>query len=359
MTLALRRDATGLDVQAVEVDAFSTVQFTPVRSSPEAIYELVVKRQPAGQTCIVGSASQYQWGAAVLLLNPADAAHGWITSRNVRCRAIPEAGNALRGTYQHATVSATGTSTDRNFLTFFEDGTYLYAVHGTGANAFSTSGVEHGFYTYDSAAGTITFNPHADTSGSAGLSTISGGISTSATLRNVLRTPGPGSRISATLGSVELELIEPPSMPQQMTGAWVTADHRRMWIFNAANYNGLHAGVNGLANLQDGCFNIEDPTALTGYYTRRGNATTCALGTGMFTVDMPSATTTPRVPEGFRGKWPQAESNADGRPSSPVRFTITPGMPDTLLVKETVNGAEVVDGALVSPPVLLERLLSN
>lgn len=356
MTLALRHNPSGADVQEIEVNSFSTVQFPDLRSNPGAIHELVVKRQPAGQTCIVGSASQYAWGGAVLLLNPADPAHAWITARNVRCRARPAAGSVLQGTFQQSSVTSAGTTANRNFLTFFADGTYLYAVHGTGANAFSTSGVEHGFYTYDAAAGTIVFNPHTDSSGAAGLSTISGGASTNATLSNVVRTAAPGSEITATSGSASWLLREVPSIAQQMTGAWSTPDNRRVWIFNAGNYNGLHAGVNGLANLQDGCFNIEDPAALTGYYTRRGNATTCALGAGMFTLDMPSASTTPRAPEGFRGKWPQSASNADGRPSSPVNFTITPGTPDQLEVRETVNGAEVVNGLPVSPPVRLERL---
>jgi hypothetical protein len=359
MTLALRHNPTGIDVREIALDSFATVGFSQVLSNAGAIYELVVKRHPTGQTCIVGSASQYQWGSAVLLLNPADTVHGWIINRNVRCRARPAADSALRGTYQQATVTATGTTVNRNFLTFFEDGTYLYAVHGSGTNAFGTSGVEHGFYAHDPAAGTITFNPHTDSSGAAGLSTISGGVSTSATLHAVVRTPGPMDSISAMHGSTSWLLSEPMSTDGQMMGAWVTPDHRRVWVYNALNANGFHAGVNGLANLQDGCFNIEDPTAPTSYYTRRGNATSCSLGTGMFTIDMPAATTTPRNPEGFRGKWPQSGSNADGRPSSPVNFTIVPGLPDTLEVRETVNGAEMIDGVPVAPPILLERIRSD
>jgi hypothetical protein len=232
-------------------------------------------------------------------------------------------------------------------MAFFGDGTYLYGAHGAvGAN----SGVEHGFYSYDAAAGTLALLPYTDTSGNGGLSRNAVPV----TLLNVLRSPAPASRISATLDGAELLFVEVPSTPAQMTGAWVTSDHRRMWIYDGSTYNGFHAGVNGMGNAQDACFIIEDPAALSGYFTRRGNATTCELASGagsVFTLDIPNANTLPRAPPGFTGKWPQSGSNSDGRPSSPVLYTIAPGPVDSLTVQNTTH-----DGTPVDPPIFLQRI---
>jgi hypothetical protein len=314
---------------------------------------------------VVGSSSQYQWGSAVLLLNTLDAArapsHGWIINRNVRCRANPLPVAQLQGSYRIATIAPSGAATaTRNFLTFFADGTYLHGHHATGSACSTTCGVEHGFYAFDAGASSIAFNPTTDTNGASGLSAISGGAAVATPLTAVVRTPGPGATIQANLGAARWLLTEPASVDGQMAGAWVTADHRRVWVFDAGTYNGFHAGVNGLGNAQDGCYNIEDPAAPSGFYTRRGNFTTCDLGSGYFTLDVPNANTVPRVPDGFIGKWPQSTSNSDGRPSSPVNYLITPGAPDVLRIRETSNGLESLDGVTpISPEILLFRARSN
>lgn len=366
MQLALRRSRTGQVEQSVELHAFSTVSMPDVMSNPDAIHELAITRQPEGMTCVVGSSSQHEWGSAVLLLDPLDANrainHGWVTSRNVRCRALAPPGAQLRGSYRLHTVPASGgaATPTRSFLTFFEDGTYLYAHHAIGTVCSTTCGVEHGFYVYDAANSSIAFNPVTDTNGASGLSKTASGFAVATPLTNVQRFPGFPARIEADLGSVHWQLIEPDSVDGEMTGAWATADQRRIWIFDGSTYNGLHAGVNGLGNAQDGCFNLEDVHAAAGSYMRRGNGTTCDLGPGYFTLDVPNSLTVPREPDGFMGKWPQSTSNADGRPSSPVNYQIEPGTPDRLRIRETVNGAETVDGITpVSPEVVLYRLRSN
>jgi hypothetical protein len=182
-----------------------------------------------------------------------------------------------------------------------------------------------------------------------------------AALANVTRLAGSPAQITATFGAgTNWVLTEPRSIPGQMTGAWATADHRRMWIYEGSKYTGFHAGVNGLGNAQDACFPIDPPTAQSGYFTRRGNATTCQLGDGapsatnLFTLEVPNAATAPRAPAGFIGGWPQARSNADGRPSSPVLFTISPGTPDTLTVQDTLY-----DGTPVNPPIVLTRVTAD
>lgn len=365
MELGLRRARTGQIERTVEVGAFSTVGIPDVMSNADAIYELAITRQPEGMHCVVGSASQYLWGSAVLLLDPLDANravnHGWITQRNVRCRALPDPAAQLRGSYRVTTVSASGALTPtRNFLTFFEDGTYLYAHHAIGTVCSAACGVEHGFYAYDADAARIQFSPATDTNGASGLSGTALGVAIATPLTDVQLTPGPRARIDARLGNVVWQMIEPESIDGEMAGAWATADHRRVWIFDPDTYNGMHAGVNGLGNAQDGCFNVEDVHAPQGTYTRRGNATTCDLGAGYFTLDVPSAATVPRAPDGFVGKWPQSTSNADGRPSSPVNYLITPGTPDRLRIRETVNGSETLDGVTpVSPEILLYRIRAH
>ncbi len=365
MELGLRRARTGEIERSVALAAFSTVDIPDVPSNADAIYELAVTRQPDGMHCVVGSASQYQWGSAVLLLDPLDANrpinHGWITQRNVRCRALPAPEAQLRGSFRISMRSAAGEVTPtRNFLTFFADGTYLYAHHAIGTVCSTGCGAEHGFYRHEPAAQTISFSPTTDTNGAAGLSTTVPGLAIATRLTDVRRTPGPRARIDASHGTDAWQLIEPESIAGELTGAWATADHRRVWVFDATTYNGMHVGVNGLANVQDGCFNIEDVHAPSGTYTRRGNATTCALGPGYFTLDVPNASTVPREPDGFVGKWPQATSNADGRPSSPVNYRIEAGEPDILRIRETVNGAETLDGITpVSPEIRLFRIRAD
>jgi hypothetical protein len=374
MELTLRQQRTGEDVQKLEVAAYSSTARAfarNVQSNSAASYELVVTRQPVGHTCVVGSSSEAARAGSVMLLDPTDTTHSWWIARNVRCRVTPPAQDRLRGIYQLLTHTTGGTpvvattTLRRNFMAFFEDGTFLYGVHGSGVNAYTTSGVLHGFYSYSPAAGTIVFSPLTGnasanpTTGSAAAGFASPGAT--ATLTGVVKTPGPLSTITGRISSsIEWLLVEPANFAGEMAGTWATPDNRRIWIFNRVNYNGFHAGVNGLGNVQDGCYNIEDPTAPAGYYTRRGNATgTCVLGEGMYTIDFPAATTTPRLPPNYYGRWPAAGTNGDGRPSSPVNYVITAGTPDTLTVQETLNGLVTLNGEQIYPPVVLKRLTSN
>jgi hypothetical protein len=365
LTVALRNPVSGLHVQSVNVPAFgSLVAFAGgVYSNSQAIYELVVTGQPTGMTCIPGSGSGVPGSTltdagAVLLLQPASSAvaGSWLVTRSVRCRASPAPGQQLRGTWQQAAATTTDgttvTTTNRNFLTFFEDGTFLYGLHAAGPNCNIACGVQHGFYAWNPATRQLAFTVFTDTVTGINAHKLP------ATLTGVTRLGGAPAQIRATFNaSTDWLLTQPPSIPGQMTGAWATADHRRVWIYEANKYTGFHAGVNGLGNAQDACFPIDPPDAQSGFFTRRGNATTCQLGdgapnvTGLFTLDVPNASTTPRAPAGFIGGWPQARSNADGRPSSPVLFAIEPGAPDILTVQDTL-----LDGTPVNPPIQLMRV---
>jgi len=365
LTVALRDPVSGLNVQSVNVPAFGSLVAFPggVYSNSQALYELVVTGQPTGMTCIPGfgigvPGSTPTDAGAVLLLQPAAGTvpGSWLITRSVRCRASPAAEQQLRGAWQQAAVTttdgATVTTTNRNFLTFFEDGTFLYGLHATGPGCNIACGVQHGFYAWNPVSSQLAFTVFTDTVTGVNPHQLP------AALTDVARLPGAHAQITATFNaSTNWLLTEPPSIPGQMTGAWATADHRRMWIYEGNRYAGFHAGVNGLGNAQDACFPIDPPSAQTGFFTRRGNATTCQLGdgapsvTGIFTMEVPNASTTPRAPAGFIGGWPQARSNADGRPSSPVLFAIAPGTPDTLAVQDTLY-----DGTPVNPPIVLMRV---
>jgi hypothetical protein len=232
MKLGLKNHFPGVVEQTLPVDwAFSTatVRAFPnqVPANAGSIYEVVVTEQPDNQQCIVsGTISAFSTmiasaggsviaptGSAVMFVDPR--VPEWWTStaatttgaRAVRCRTRPT--NVLTGTYQTdrplPTASQLAASPPtippqaREFLTFFDDGTFLYGINftgvttcgveaippnfpscqaastsaarligengptataanpGSGANANAASGVVHGFYAYDPVAKTIAF----------------------------------------------------------------------------------------------------------------------------------------------------------------------------------------------------------
>src|SRR5690606_1989549 len=153
---------------------------------------------------------------------------------------------------------------------------------------------------------------------------------------------------------------EPEQIPGTMTGAWISGDHRRMWVFDHDNYSGFHAGVNGSINVQDGCFVFGVPMSSSSYYVRRGGSTGCMTSTGSSTGGRGQRyfeyyepgfagiifSASGGEPPGFFGKFPGAESAGDGRPPSPNMFTITPGSPETLTAQEMLNGEPYRDPAV-------------
>src|SRR5690606_17608338 len=104
----------------------------------------------------------------------------WLIDRVIRCRLAPaDPATQLRGAYWQFTKTTTTTTIaggaptvapvivrNRNALTFFEDGQYLYANHGSGA---SSNGVEHGFFNYGPVADTTAFTGITDTNGGQGI----------------------------------------------------------------------------------------------------------------------------------------------------------------------------------------------
>lgn len=273
-----------------------------------------------------------------------------------------------------STSATTNNNITRNFLAFFEDGTFLHGVHGAGTSSTSNQ-IEHGFYLYDTVAGTLSFTLITDTStgvssaaagsgtaavnnatglvntgftGTGGQATING--SQTATMTAVSRgvingRPTLSGRFAAVSGSTvgygttvpgsrwsTWTLIEPKNTDGLMEGAFSTQDHRRVWIYDDNPKLGFHVGVNGgAANLQDACYTVANSTAASGYYTRRGGISGC-LG-AIAPVDLPQGRTsqtnppvgTPAALEslpGFVGRIPGGQIAVDGRPPSPIYYVI-------------------------------------
>jgi hypothetical protein len=234
--LALRSQPWLVDVAAASVTSFATTTtpfmvpdgngnptVTPydAQSDLNAFYEVVVKQSPAGMACVPGysiNTGGSQQGTrtvgtmadagAVLLRRPSSAttAQAWIVNRVIRCRNVPATTAQLRGIYAQFTKTTTTTTTgstgavttssptvrNRNFLTFFEDGTYLFGNHSG-----TPVGVEQGFYSYNPAtsataapenqpARSINFVNTTDTNAAAGIN------STGATrlIMNVVKSAG-------------------------------------------------------------------------------------------------------------------------------------------------------------------------
>jgi hypothetical protein len=132
---------------------------------------------------------------------------------------------------------------------------------------------------------------------------------------------------------VDWELTEPRTVPNQMTGAWITQDHREFWVFDSLTFYGMHVGVNGgAANMQSACFTIEDATAASSFLTRRGSVNGCyawnnpAAGGILFDI-LPTAVNTSPVATvfpNFVGLFPGGATAVDGRSPSPIPFHVGP-----------------------------------
>lgn len=475
VTLALRPTGNAVppaSATPVTIDAFTAgsdrVTLWTLPSYIGAAYDLVVIDQPEGQTCIVrvlnetaNSSGQVtaaaSLGSVIWLSDPTFPAHFTPSDANIangvsiRCRNNPAPANQLSGVFANfhlniATTNPFERIRDRQFMTFFDDGTFLFAGHGT---AVDRTGIEYGFYNYDPVAQTLDFNVFLDSStfqgtyepvqgtvdptgvytvkpislsNTLGYRTIpdmsparrnhfaasapNGGV---ARATNVTVNPGAKS-ISMTFSGIPIdgagvEMPRPPAPPEpqvvpsrtqtwtfseptqtagQMTGAWVSPDHRRVWVFNYNNTTGMHAGVNGPINFQDACYVFDDPEASSSFYIRRGGSTGCMTLTGgaplfqpagngsyfeyyenlfatmdcvpnkaagLFTAHPGSCGSGALTdsPPGFLGRFPGAQGAFDERPPSPNTYTVGPGTPETLTVERTLNGETL------GQPVVFER----
>lgn len=436
------KDRTGTEVAAYTIPALTppapngttTTPFTiggaatPTRflSNPAALYDVQITTQPTGQFCIVGATgitvpvtaggTPYPAGGSVTIGAGAQLAnvnlpltngilnsliYSWptytdLTNLAIRCRALPgtaaNPSGVLRGTYQLTTnvtavVTTAGTSTTttttsltRNFLTFFDDGSYIYATR-TGA-----SGIERGFYNYNASTGVLAFTTLTDTNNNyptnaVPLAATQIGISAlpSLQLTNVAKIAGARSRITAFAGTTTTgtttvtttttnwQLDEPSSVAGEMEGTWATTDHRRVFIYNGSTTFGSGINVIGAAvNYGDACYflyqlnNEPNLHTATGYYARRGtsaNGTGSSSGGSETSTGCPIGSTTPttaaatldyyqpvpvqRLLMEYPWRLPGSQSGFDGRSPSPNFFTVTPGTagaPDQITITASNQG---------------------
>lgn len=416
---------------------------TPRLSTSSALYEVVVTTQPTGMHCIVDNG-----GLASLMVRPMTTASGIstpasqpasITNIGVRCRDLPSANGTLVGTYQllgqnttftagttvtntrygtadpngvgttttvtvgagTPTVTSADPSFDRRFMTFFANGTFLYAVHGTtttsnffgrSLNTCTTCGVEYGFYFYDNVTGTIYFSTRTDTNGTtansltSGLSGMPGLVAGAPTMNGVVKAAAARDTLTGTFGTTAANmstwsLVEPVQTAGELEGAWTTADSKRVFVYTKDGFRtAFHYGINGAPNMQDGCIGILDPTVSEGFWTSRDRSTGCVTGAypdptdttfpvtnlgGYTPIDIPEAAgTTTQVGggstlmganqaiwPGYQGRMPGLQSNDSVTISpSPVLFEVAG---DTLTVQDTQNGTPV--GA----PIVMQRMTPN
>lgn len=150
------------------------------RSDVRSIYDVAVSKHPPGQFCVVSNGGSAFLYVASVTGNPNN-----VTNVNVRCRALPETANQLKGLFRlqssswtpnfatTAPVTVNWTPFDltthnygsSNMIAFFPNGTFLYGTHaGTANNAVPANiQVEHGFYDYNPATQKIRFTMVTDT----------------------------------------------------------------------------------------------------------------------------------------------------------------------------------------------------
>jgi hypothetical protein len=365
----------------------------------------------------LGSAITAPTTSGILLLDPVVPDWWAFASRRVTCRALPASAAQLTGVYQMdrpPPIDGAVQARPREFLTFFADGTFLYGINYSGPsltvpvpfvgnNAYAASGVIHGFYDYRPGTSTIVFSVFTATNTSpltyslvgmpgftAGAPAAPGAAPNPGTVSatNVTRTPGALNKISLTftglipppmpglaamyspnlpaptspatpVGTTPVTKVwtmtEPESIEGEITGTWVTADHRRIFAYNKNETFAFHAGVNGVGNLQDTCLLPDDNSSQSaGLMARRAGSTfNCLPGGQTRTPDLPNwtitgstvfAPTVIRLPTDLNlGRFPGTATQLDLRPTSPITFTVVDNAstPDTLTVQNTLNGVPI------------------
>lgn len=369
-------------------------------SNRNAIYSVAVNRHPDGMRCVVVNPMAILY-APTLDSNPTN-----VTTPSVQCRELPPAERQLAGVYRHTTSKykrnpdateqvvkwdsldfSKQNTASSNMLALFDNGTFIYGTH---ANRVQ---VEHGFYDYDPVAGTLTFELNADTepgldfpatfnpangTSAAALTTTTPGMSAlpgretegapvavarRVTMRNVdVSTPGviSGDFIGAQTqvtgsGPATVRVVEPnasmgwvleapPSIPMQMTGAWLAQDSRRLWVFDRETYYGTHVGVVGVYAMNDACFTMPDVSVSSGLYTRRPSIGGCYPWPRAATGQSPAYLLSGFV-ESVDYKFPQyIPVTATGTAGGAVDIGTLPAY-----MARIPGGAQAVDGRSPSP----------
>lgn len=391
VTLALQKvgradPPANSEVSIADFGAAPVTLWADMPSYVGAAYDIVVTQNPAGQKCIVSTAAAAVPGPAGLtfgttavagamqgsmlwLSNPpatgAASGHTWNPGGvSVRCRALPTPDKVLTGVYQRLqrNTATTPVINNRQYLALFDDGTFLFATHADRTLNIGT-GVEHGFYDYNPVAGTLEFTLHTDSSIIGGRSNLPWSLSNTPGFTGVVLSAAGGRTVPATVNksgnnltltfvgptataagspnvTATLEMAQPKSVPMQMMGPWVSEDHRRLFVYNFDTGNGIHAGVNGPAQLQDACYTYPNTTATSGYYIRRTSCLAAGHVTGFGVVDL-AGSNGAVYPPGFIGALPGSQRSLDVGTPSPNVFEILPGTPEVLTIQMTDNGEPI------------------
>jgi hypothetical protein len=386
------------------------VQFV---SNRNAIYYVAVNTHPTGMRCVVVNPMAILY-APTLTSNPANITSPSVQCRELPAtanqlkgvyrhittiwqRSVSGATPVVDSTWDELDFSKQNTASS-NMIAFFENGTFIYGTH---ANATQ---IEHGFYTYNPGAATLRFTLNADTNTSIvfppnfspanaassatvlttvpGMSALPGATLVGRIARDVtmtgVNTATPG-RISGTFAAgcqyyavpaapaalpactpannaspdatTSWVLETPPSIANEMTGAWSAQDSRRLWVFDRTTYYGTHVGVVGVFTMNDACFTMPDLTSSSSLYTRRPAINGCYPWprpavpnnnpvfnfTGFEAVDIkvpnfiPTTSTSTAggavdigaLPE-YMARIPGGSQAVDGRSPSPIYFHVAP-----------------------------------
>lgn len=240
------------------------------------LYNLHIKEQPAGQTCTIVRAV----GVVVPAAPSATTASVVCTSNTF---------DPLSGTYQLTAVDG-APATERGFITFYRDGTYIFAIHSDDSDCGVTNGngIEYGVYRWNATTKAFAFVTSAlDTNGDCGIA--DGNARLQGTLvRNAngtldvdfLDNNGSGDHILATLTPVA-------SASGSLVGSWgvnqfFTTFDANGRVFNADSRWPVQIAATA-AGIEDGCYQLSGTTAAGSFTLDFSN--TCALSATQVGID--------------------------------------------------------------------------
>lgn len=186
-------------------------------------------------------------------------------------------------------------------------------------------------------AGTIPFRNGPCLTPGAGAQSFGVTTNTSCSNSAPCVVPANGNRL-------KWELQEPPSIDGEMTGAWMTQDRRRVWVWDHRTIYGYGAAVvGGHISMNDACFTMEDLHQSSGFYVRRGSGPGCHPFSQPATQPLPAQVYThtqgsdstdypatilaqglPALLPGYSGRIPGGQVFPGNTTASPVQFHIAP-----------------------------------